>query len=48
MTKDIPSNVIAVGNPCHILREVNEHDREYYFKNNRIDWDEMRREIGNL
>lgn len=48
VTKDIPSNVIAVGNPCHILREVNEHDREYYFKNNRIDWDEMRREIGNL
>lgn len=48
VTKDISSNVIAVGNPCHILREVNEHDREYYFKNNRIDWDEMRREIGNL
>ena len=48
VTKYIPSNVIAVGNPCHILREVNEHDREYYFKNNRIDWDEMRREIGNL
>ena len=48
VTKDIPSNVIAVGNPCHILREVNEHDREYYFKNNRIDWDEMKREIGDL
>lgn len=48
VTKDIPSNVIAVGNPCHILREVNEHDREYYFKDNKIDWDEMRREIGNL
>lgn len=47
-TKDIPSNVIAVGNPCHILREVNEHDREYYFRDNKIDWDEMKREIGNL
>lgn len=32
VTKDIPSNVVAVGNPCKILREVNEHDREYYFK----------------
>lgn len=48
VTKDIPSNVIAVGNPCHILREVNEHDREYYFRDNKIDWDEMKREIGNL
>ncbi len=48
VTKDIPSNVIAVGNPCHILREVNEHDREYYFKDNKIDWDEMKREIGDL
>ncbi len=29
VTKDLPSNVIAVGNPCKILREVGEHDREY-------------------
>lgn len=37
VTKDIPSNVLAVGNPCRVLREINEHDREYYFKNRRID-----------
>ncbi len=37
VTKDIPSNVVAVGNPCHVLREVNEHDREYYFKGRKID-----------
>ncbi|MBE7038274.1 MAG: sugar O-acetyltransferase [Ruminococcaceae bacterium] len=37
VTKDIPSNVVAVGNPCKILREVNEHDKEYYFKNRKID-----------
>lgn len=36
VTKDIPSNVIAVGNPCKVLREVNEHDREYYFKDRKI------------
>lgn len=36
VTKDIPSNVVAVGNPCHVLREVNEHDREYYFKDRKI------------
>lgn len=28
VTKDIPSNVIAVGNPCKVLRELNGHDRE--------------------
>lgn len=36
VTKDIPSNVIAVGNPCKVLREVNEHDKEYYFKDRKI------------
>lgn len=41
VTKDIPENVIAVGNPCKVLREINEHDREYYFKEKKIDWNEM-------
>lgn len=36
VTKNIPSNVVAVGVPCRMLREVNEHDREYYFKNRKI------------
>ncbi|MCC8073069.1 MAG: sugar O-acetyltransferase [Clostridiales bacterium] len=25
VTKDLPANVVAVGNPCKILREINEH-----------------------
>ena len=37
VTRDIPSNVVAVGNPCRVLREVGEHDREYYFRDRRID-----------
>lgn len=41
VTKDLPDNVVAVGNPCKVLREVNEHDREYYFKDRRIDWREV-------
>jgi len=41
VTKDLPDNVVAVGNPCRILREVNERDREYYFKDRRIDWKEI-------
>ena len=38
VTKDIPANVIAVGNPAKVLREINEHDKEYYFKDKRIDY----------
>lgn len=36
VTKDIPANVVAVGNPCRVLREIGEHDREYYYKNRRV------------
>lgn len=44
VTKDLPSNVVAVGNPCHVIREVSEHDRIYYFKNRKIDWDTISQE----
>ena len=37
VTKDLPDNVVAVGNPCRVLREISEHDREYYFKDKKID-----------
>lgn len=37
VTKDLPDNVIAVGNPCRVLREITEADREYYFKNQKFD-----------
>lgn len=37
VTKDIPANVVAVGNPCRVLREIGEKDKEYYFKNLKID-----------
>jgi len=33
VTKDIPSNTIAVGNPCRILRAITNEDKKYYFKN---------------
>lgn len=39
VTKDIPAGVVAVGNPCRVMREINEHDREYYFKDMKIDKD---------
>ena len=37
VTKDIPANVVALGNPCRVLREIGEHDREYYYRNRKID-----------
>lgn len=36
VTKDIPANVVAVGNPCKVLREINDHDKEFYFKDRKI------------
>ena len=39
VTKDIPSGVVAVGTPCRVLRQIGEHDREYYFRDHRIDWE---------
>ena len=36
VTKDIPSGVVAVGNPCRVLRQVGDHDREFYYKDRRI------------
>ena len=37
VTKDIPANVVAVGNPCKVLREIGEKDREFYFRDRKID-----------
>ncbi len=37
VTKDIPANVVAVGNPCRVMREIGDRDREFYFKDRRID-----------
>ncbi len=36
VTKDIPPNVVAVGNPCRVLREINDRDKEYYYKDLKI------------
>ena len=37
VTKDLPANVVAVGNPCRVMREINDRDKEYYFKDRKID-----------
>ena len=40
VTKDIPDNVIAVGNPCRVIREITEEDRKYYYKDKEFDVDD--------
>lgn len=42
VTKDIPANCLAVGNPCRVLRELNERDKEYYYRDRKIDWDALK------
>lgn len=37
VTKDIPANVVAIGSPCKVFRDINENDMKYYNKNMEID-----------
>ncbi len=41
VVKDIPENVVAVGNPCRVLREIGEHDHEFFYRNEKIDWENL-------
>ena len=36
VTKDLPANVVAVGNPCKVVREIGERDKIYYWRDKRI------------
>lgn len=45
VTKDVPKNVIAAGNPCRVIREITDGDKKYYFKNREFD-EEALREVG--
>lgn len=37
VTKDIPGDVIAFGNPCKVFRKITEEDRNCYYRNLRIE-----------
>ncbi|MEE0421137.1 MAG: sugar O-acetyltransferase [Lachnospiraceae bacterium] len=37
VTRDIPSNVVAYGNPCRVMREITEKDNKYYYRDREID-----------
>lgn len=41
VTRDIPDNTVAVGNPCRVLREIGERDRKFFYKSEEIDWENL-------
>lgn len=42
VTKDIPANVVAYGNPCRVIREIGERDKTFFYKDETIDWEYLR------
>lgn len=38
---DVPENCIAAGNPARVIRQIDERDKEFYFKDRRIDADDF-------
>lgn len=36
VTRDIPSNVVAAGNPCRVLKEITDEEKNYYYKRMKI------------
>lgn len=41
VNRDIPSSVVAVGNPCKVLREIGDKDKEFYFKDKKINYNNL-------
>jgi len=37
VTKDIPPNVVAAGVPCRVIREINDRDKQYYYKDYKLE-----------
>lgn len=41
VTKDIPANVIAAGNPCRVIRTITDEDQQYWDKKQKEYWQEV-------
>jgi len=37
VTGDIPANVVAYGVPCKVIREIGYKDKEFYYKDRKLD-----------
>ena len=44
VTKDIPANCVAVGNPCKVVREIDEQDKMYYYRDREITAEDLEAE----
>ncbi len=44
VVKDIPANSVAVGNPCRVVREIGEKDSVYYYKDRKINPEDLQEE----
>lgn len=42
VTRDLPANVVALGSPCRVVRQIGERDKEYYFKDLKIDYSKIK------
>lgn len=41
VTKDIPDNVVAMGVPCKVIRNINENDKIYYYKDRKFEYGKL-------
>lgn len=37
VTHSIPANSVTYGAPCEVVREIGDKDREYFYKNRKLD-----------
>ena len=44
VNKDIPANSIAAGNPCKVIREIDERDDCFYYRDRPIDPEDLAEE----
>ena len=42
VTRDLPDNVIAAGNPCRVLRTITQEDRDFYYRDRKFDVDDYK------
>lgn len=46
VTHDVPDNVVAVGNPCGVIRKITDEDIKFYFKKREFGEEDMNRIEG--
>ena len=42
VTRDVPPWTVAAGNPCRVLRQITEADRDFYYQDRKFDVDDYR------